>query len=80
MAESHGVKKSSEGELGGILPSGKDLAVLGERRTEALIQRSDSRFGPAPVLVATCLPPLNTIKVGMDRMPSCCAVFGFSSR
>src|ERR1700684_896064 len=53
--------------------------LLGERQTEALIQRCNSLFGPAPVLVATCLPPLNTIKVGMDRMPSCCAIFGFSS-
>src|SRR5208282_2045940 len=45
----------------------------------ALIHRDNSLFGPAPVLVATCLPPLNTISVGIDRMPYLLATAGFSS-
>src|SRR6202453_938985 len=53
--------------------------LLGERQTEALIQRDSSLFGPAPVLVATCLPPLNTISVGIDRMPYLLATPGFWS-
>src|ERR1700677_1315762 len=53
--------------------------LLGERQTEALIQRDSSLFGPAPVLVATCLPPLNTISVGIDRLPYLLATPGFSS-
>src|ERR1700677_3963877 len=53
--------------------------LLGERQTEALIQRDSSLFGPAPVLVATCLPPLKTISVGIDRMPYLLATPGFSS-
>src|SRR5579863_7614282 len=47
--------------------------------TEALIQRCNSLFGPAPVFMATCLPFLNTISVGIERMPNCADTFGFSS-
>src|SRR6185312_2288260 len=56
------------------------VAAPGARpQTEAPIQRTSSLFGPAPVLVATCLPSLNTIKVGIDRMPYLLATPGFSS-
>src|SRR5260370_22697974 len=48
-------------------------------QTEALMHRDNSLLGPAPVLVATCLPPLNTISVGIERMPYLPATPGFSS-
>ena len=48
-------------------------------QTAALIQRVSWLFGPAPVLVATCFPPLKTIRVGIERMPYLPATPGFSS-
>src|SRR4051812_10696201 len=38
-----------------------------------------SPFGAAPTFWPASLPPLNSIKVGIERMPNCEAMPGFSS-
>ena len=86
IARSHGGDITlSDSPMGGLKGRGSHSRLACVRRkelcphTDALIHRDNSLFGPAPVLVATCWPPLKTISVGIERMPYLLATAGFSS-
>ena len=60
------------------LVQGETLAIE-TTDTEAWIQRLRSPLGAAPTFWEASLPSLKSISAGIDRMPSCEAICGFSS-
>src|SRR5215831_3280803 len=60
-------------------PINVSASHLQRGHTAALIHWCSFCLGAAPTWRAASLPPLNSIRVGMDMMPYCPAVFGFSS-